>query len=123
MNEEQRKQTSKTAGLGCLAVTVLVIILALFGAFENEPKTLTEKERIEQQFSAWDGSHLNLTKAIKASMNDPDSYEHVETKYWKFDGHLIVLCKFRGRNAYGGMIVDVIKAKVDTIGNVIEILE
>lgn len=40
------------------------------------------KKKIESQFSAWDGSHRNLERIIKEAMNDPDSYDHVETVYW-----------------------------------------
>ena len=41
----------------------------------------TNLDNIDRQFSPWDGSHLKLTKVIKKSMNDEDSYDHVETSY------------------------------------------
>lgn len=78
---------------------------------------------IEQQFSAWDGSHINLERAIKKSMNDPDSYEHDETKYWDRGDHLVVLTQFRGRNGFGGMVRNTVKAKVDMAGNIIEVMD
>lgn len=51
---------------------------------EKQAKIAVEarKKRIDRQFSAWDGSHNNLERLIKRSMNDPDSYEHDETVYW-----------------------------------------
>lgn len=81
------------------------------------------KERIERGFSAWDGSHRGLTKIIKASMNDPKSYEHVETVYWDMDDHLVVKTTFRGKNAFGGVVPNWVKAKVDLDGNVLAIIE
>lgn len=89
------------------------------------PKTPDElrNERIERQFSLWDGSHPGLTKVIKASMNDPQSYEHVKTVYWDMGSNLVVRTIFRGKNAFGGVVENWVKAKVDLDGNVIQIIE
>ena len=81
------------------------------------------KERIERQFSAWDGSHRNLEKTIKKSMNDPDSYDHAETIYWDNGDHLIVKTTFRGKNAFGGVVKNFVKAKVSLDGNILQILD
>ena len=88
------------------------------------PKTQEEirKERIENQFSTWDGSHRGLTAFIKKSMNDPDSYDHVETVYWDKGSYLIVKTTFRGKNAFGGVVKNSVTAKVDLDGNVVEII-
>ena len=88
------------------------------------PKTKEElrKEEIGKHFSAWDGSHRGLTKVIKESMNDPKSYEHVETVYWDKGDHLVVKTTFRGKNAFGGVVKNWVMAKVDLNGNVIEVL-
>ncbi|MEX0998399.1 MAG: hypothetical protein WD000_00340 [Thermodesulfobacteriota bacterium] len=80
------------------------------------------KEKIEKQFSAWDGSHRELTKFIQESMNDPDSYDHVETKYLDKEDHLIVITTFRGKNAFGGTVANTVTAKVSLDGEVLEIL-
>lgn len=82
------------------------------------------KEKIEKSFSGWDGSHIELTKLIKKSMNDPDSYEHVETRYFDMGDHLVVTTTFRGKNGFGGVVKNWVKAKTDvTTGQVIEIIE
>lgn len=83
----------------------------------------THKKKIEEQFSAWDGSHYGLEKVIKSSMNDPDSYEHVKTIYWDEKDYLVVKTTFRGTNLYGGKVVNWIKAKSDMNGNIIEVME
>jgi hypothetical protein len=83
-----------------------------------------KKELLEKQFSAWDGSHLELTKIIKKSMNDPNSYEHEETVYWEMNDHLIVRTTFRGKNAFGGVVKNWVKAKTDIqTGQVLQIIE
>lgn len=64
------------------------------------------KKKIEEQFSAWDGSHLKLTQYIKDNMNDPKSYEHVKTVYWDKGDHLVVRTTFRGKNAFGGVVIN-----------------
>lgn len=81
------------------------------------------KKKIERQFSAWDGSHRGIERLIKKTMNDPDSYNHVKTVYWDMGKHLVVKTTFRGKNAFGGVVVNWVKAKSDMDGNIIEIME
>lgn len=82
------------------------------------------KELIEKQLSSWDGSHIELTKIIKKSMNDPNSYEHEETVYWDMGDHIVVRTTFRGKNTFGGVVKNSVKAKADVdSGKVIEIIE
>ena len=86
---------------------------------EAREKAAAEKQAkmdaiISSVFSAWDGSCRNLERSIKNNMNDPDSYEHIETRY-SYDpdeGYFDVVTKFRGRNGFGGMVVNAVKAKV-----------
>jgi hypothetical protein len=80
------------------------------------------KNRIEPQFSAWDGSHRNLERLVKEAMNNPDSYQHVKTVYWDKGGYLIVQTTFRGTNAFGGVVPNTVKAKVSLDGDVLQIL-
>jgi hypothetical protein len=80
------------------------------------------KEQIRAQFSLWDGSHNNLTDLIKKSMNDPDSYSHIRTNRKRIDDYLIVETRFRGKNVYGGIVMNSVTAKVDFEGNVLEII-
>jgi hypothetical protein len=115
--------------VGCLTIILSIafigIITSLFYGNKSDkrsetktltPETLKEirKEPIQEQFSAWDGSHIGLTKFIKKTMNDPDSYEHVETVYWDKGSHLVVKTTFRK---------NWVMAKVDLNGNVIEVIE
>ena len=90
---------------------------------ENARIAAERKKKIEHQFSAWNGAHRGLQRIIKKTMNDPDSYDHVETVYWDLGKHLIVKTTFRGKNAFGGVVTNWVKAKFDIDGNIIEIME
>ncbi|WP_313473974.1 hypothetical protein [Stutzerimonas kunmingensis] len=80
------------------------------------------RKRVEAQFSAWDGSHRGLERLVKQSMNDPDSYEHDQTKFVDKGDYLVVFMTFRGRNGFGGMVRNEVVANVDLNGNVLEVL-
>lgn len=86
------------------------------------PPKSPREQKIESQFSGWSGSHTVLEKTIISTMNDPDSYEHVETRYGDKGDYLIISTKFRGKNKFGGVITQVVTAKVDLNGNIIEIV-
>jgi hypothetical protein len=81
------------------------------------------QDRIDSNFSAWDGSHRPLTRLVKGSMNDPKSYKHVETVFWDKGDHLVVLTTFRGKNAFGAVVKNWIKAKTDLDGKVLEVID
>lgn len=110
-------------------LTVCLFIFIAFGSDDEESKTnadgtpKTERQiEVEKQFSAWDGSHSGLTTLIKKSMNDPDSYEHIETRFNDEGDYILVITKFRGANAFGGKVINTVSAKVDFSGNVIEVI-
>lgn len=56
-------------------------------------------------------------------MNDPKSFEHVETRYTDYTTYLVVEETFRGKNAFGGVVKQTIKAKIDLDGSIFEIIE
>jgi len=134
-----KKKSPIKTGCGFLIVIVVGIPL-LIGFFSeisdslnttqapSRPSTKTTSpaelrtERLEGGFSAWDGSHLGLTALIKKTMNDPKSYEHVETTYGDKGDYLIVKTTFRGKNAFGGVVANWVMAKTDLDGNVIEVI-
>lgn len=89
----------------------------------EENKKVEHEKKIDVQFSWWDGSHDNLTKYIKESMNDPNSFEHVETKYIDYGDYITVWETFRGKNAFGGVVKNTVVANVSLEGKIIEILD
>lgn len=113
------------------ALAVAFFIFIAFGSGDDDssktnadgtPKT-ERQIQLEKQFSAWDGSHIELTKLIKKAMNDPGSYEHVETVYWDMKDHIVVRTTYSGKNAFGGRVKNWVKAKADNNGRIIEIIE
>jgi hypothetical protein len=89
----------------------------------KEALAKAREQRIQEQFSPWDGSHRQLESFIQRAMNDPDSYEHVRTVYWDKGDYLIVETTFRGKNAFGGVVKNFVRAKVTLDGVIIEILD
>jgi len=115
---------------GCGALIVILIIGYLgcqmcgSDTEANQPKkALTQDERIEAQFSVWDGAHIKLKDLVKTSMNDPKSFEHVESRYvLNANGNLTVSMQYRGKNGFGGVVPGVVVAECDIDGNVIKII-
>lgn len=100
---------------------------ALFAieAEEAQKKRAAEEHeaKIARQFNPWDGSHRALEKAIKETMNDPDSYKHVETKYGDHGDYLTLTTKVRGKNAFGGVITSTVRARVGIDGGDLRIYD
>jgi outer membrane PBP1 activator LpoA protein len=90
---------------------------------EKRRAAALRSKQVENQFSSWDGSHKNLEGHIRSIMNDPDSYEHVKTVYWDRGDHLIVQTSFRGKNAFGGLVLNSIRAEVSMDGQVVAVLD
>ena len=98
------------------------ILFAGFGKESALEYMEKRKEKVKNQFSDLYGNHPGLTELIKRNMNDPDSYEHVETRFRDEGEYIFVITKFRGKNAFGGTVTNTISAKVDFDGDVIEII-
>lgn len=81
------------------------------------------KQNIQKLFSDWDGSHIKLTEKIKKSLNDPKSYEHIETSYIDRDSHIIVNTTFTAKNAFGGTLKKDVIVVSDTLGNIKEVIQ
>lgn len=88
---------------------------------KNKQAVATRKKQIEDQFSGWDGSHVKLTRYIKEHMKDPDSYDHVETRFGDKGDHILVVTKYRGKNSFGALVVQATTATVDFNGNILSV--
>jgi uncharacterized alpha/beta hydrolase family protein len=140
MGNKNNKKEVKKSNVGSLLKTLLGIIiffaflfaLILFVEPDTYPsdapkskttKTSSKQDKIKTQFSGWDGSHIKLTKLIRKSMNDPGSYEHVETLYFEFDDIIVVTTKFRGKNMFGGVVLQQVSAEVTIDGEIVKVFE
>lgn len=81
-------------------------------AKQQEEYDKRAKEFEDNCFSSWDGSHVKLKQLIRENLNDPDSFEHVETKYRLQKDYAVVTMKFRGSNAFGAIVLNQVTAKI-----------
>jgi len=89
---------------------------------KQEEFNKNRKENIEKQFSGWDGSHPKLSRMIEVKCRNPDSYEHIDTKFRDDGNSIFVITKYRAENGFGGMTIGTVSANVDFKGNVINIV-
>jgi hypothetical protein len=93
-----------------LNTTIQVVLLTLLigGCMmcNTKKKPQTRKEQVEACLSDWDGSHKGLTDWVKQRMNDPGSFEHVETRYFDQTTNVRLIMTFRGRNRFGGVVTN-----------------
>jgi hypothetical protein len=74
------------------------------------PEEVAAKEREllygQHCLSLWDGSHPEFVNQVKRRLNDPDSFDHVETVTWpvRDDGRNSIMMTFRAKNGFGGVI-------------------
>jgi hypothetical protein len=116
--------------IGIIAALVVIGMCnrALDGPVEEKPvdavadSIAKREERINKGFSTWNGSHLALTEFVQEAMNDPESYEHVETTYReKGPDTLFIMMSFRGKNGFGGVVKNTVTVYADLDGKMISV--
>ena len=95
-------------GAGLTVLLIGAIFMSVFG--ERAPRIARPglapvDEQVASQFSVWDGSHRQMVREVKAKMHNPRSFEHADTRYAIRDGVLTVSMRFRGTNAFGGIVL------------------
>ncbi len=86
---ETKTLTSKEKKQGCLGVLIVFILISIIVGYctsgneekAEKPKVMTRTDSIKKYFSEVDGSCLEMTDKLNEYLNDPSSYEHIETKY------------------------------------------
>lgn len=108
----------------CIALYLMITVISWFeGLGGNEPDLTPRQESIQNQFSAWDGSHVNLERVVKSQMLDPDSFEHVQTNYADDGESIRVRMVYRGSNAFGATVTSIVVARASINGDILEIIE
>lgn len=94
-------------------------------AYKNSPEYKEEQrlKDIEDQFSAWDGSHTLTVEALKKTLNDPDSFKHYETSYRDEGSTIVVRMEYGAANAFGGIVRKYIVSRFTTSGNFVEVID
>lgn len=120
------KQYSLFSLIMLIALGVFIFNLATPDKPKSPPKPKTPEEirkaEIMRGFNAWDGSHVQLERWVKGRLRDPESYEHIETRYIDKGDHLVVYTKYRARNGFGGMNVEDAVARANIDGSLIKVL-
>lgn len=86
-------------------------------------EVLTRQDSIRKCFSSWDGSHINLKNSLIQSLNDPGSFEHVETTYSDMGEIIKVKMIYRAKNGFGALILSEILVETDINGNILKVIE
>lgn len=88
--------------------------LATQKIIDDKKKANEEKKKNfeENCLSAYDGAHTKFKDLIKENVNDPSSFEHIETRYLLKDGYALIIMSFRAKNGFGGLIKSSYSAKI-----------
>lgn len=109
-----------------LLVTLFTTLPACKDPGPNLSRTTSQgdarKRQVKEQFSSWDGSNKALTKYVRQSLTNPQSFEHVRTTFEDRVIHLIVTMTYKSRNGAGTVVTNTIVAKVDLNGKVVEVV-
>ena len=66
-----------------------------------------EKRKGLHCLSSWDGSNRSVVTNVKYKMKDPKSFDHISTSITPVsNGQHTVIMSYRGRNGFGGMVVE-----------------
>lgn len=127
--ESASKKPKSKAGL-LLAIAVgLIFLFSIFAPDSNNdytaeaqpatptaaatPEPVQDPNAPERFLSSWDGSNRELVNLVKSSMNDPKSFEHVETRFRDNGDSLSLIMTFRGTNGFGAIVTNKISADLD----------
>lgn len=96
--------------------------------YQKDTKKILSRAEQAEDFktsclSEWDGSCPVLVRYVKKNLNDPNSFEHVDTGFWNMRDHAMVIMKFRSRNGFGAVILTSIKAKISWDCEILAIIE
>ncbi|MEY0303994.1 hypothetical protein AB7W11_18955 [Providencia manganoxydans] len=101
-----------------------------YADFMRDSDSLSNRVNLDifmANFSKFSGAYRPLEKLIKSNMNDDSSYKHDSTDYrFVFDAkppYAVVSTIFKGKNAYGAIVKENVKVKVDlATGNILEVI-
>jgi len=106
-------------------VKKMKIALAKLEEAIKQNKELEErKANFEKEcFTGLDGYNLSLVRLVKENLHDPDSFEHVETRFKLMDDCAIVVMKYRAKNGFNAIRLEEITAKINFDCEVVEVNE
>lgn len=131
LDPEAKARQEKEQAAGCVGLLIFAAV-AFFGIRSCTSETPEEKAAAAQEvaaaeaksaadknqgfhcLSAWDGSSAQLEVLVKASLRDPDSFEHEETRITPVkDGKHAIMMRYRAKNGFGGYNKGVALGSID----------
>lgn len=107
-NKNTKKELKKKFGEITAIIVISFFLIYWLFFFEDRHKSKPQQKNtdtlnIEKQFSSWNGEHILLSISAKQYLKYPDTYDHIETKYWdnKEAKSITVKSYFNGKNAFG----------------------
>lgn len=113
----------------CTAALLLMSYCSNKRAESNEQQKIVDAEAAAEQskenaenrrkgfhcLSVLDGSNIAVVEAVKRSLRNPSSFEHIETTITPVDkkGVHHLMMSYRAQNGFGGMTVGRVLARVD----------
>ena len=100
-------------------------------AADPERNFYWDEEIFTKKLSSWDGSYEKLVNAVKASLHNPASFEHVRTQYrvqppTKENPSVSVFVdmQYRGKNAFNAVVTEEVNVRVDPFsGEILEVIQ
>ena len=83
----------------------------------------SHQDSIKLLFNEWNGTDIALVDLVKQNMNDADSFENVDTKYFDMGSYIVINMKYRGKNVFGAKVLNFVKARQNIDGSGLEIIE
>lgn len=78
---------------------------------ELKKDLMKERSNFRKSLSTWDVSNPVQVELIKRNLSYPDSYKHVESKYFDYGNYYIMSTTFKAKNSFGMAKEYIIKTK------------
>ena len=111
----EKRQTAKDQAIGCVVLIVFGFTIYNFGGIffgksaaelgRDADKQAAERKAGFHCLSGLDGSHRGIVSALKPTLRNPESFQHVETKITPVNakGQHVLTMSYRAENGFGGL--------------------
>lgn len=124
---EAPRKSGATDAIAVVVLSALVIWIVVqcqdAGQIAQGPKSEQPDAALQTHLSAWDGEHRQVADAIRKRMNDPGSYDHVETKVFDTGEGYTLTTTVRGTNAFGAVVTNTYQARLDDSGKLVRLFQ
>ena len=83
----------------------------------------SRSEILHSKFGSSSTAHVMFERAIKQTMHDPRSYQFVTSTYQDRGKYIDLTIQYRGKNAFGALVLESLTARFDIDENLIEIIK